>query len=156
MNLAPLSRSLMLACALWPVAARAQQQQQHVAQPQHTPAQHMATDPLERHLFPPELIMRHQRELGLSADQRTVITRAIQEFQNKTVELQWRMQDQTQRLAELLAKPAVDQAVALQQLDEVLAVEREVKRAHIGLLVQVKNALTPEQQAKLSALHDQP
>jgi len=100
--------------------------------------------------------MRHQRELGLSADQRTVITRAIQEFQNKTVELQWRMQDQTQRLAELLAKPAVDQAVALQQLDEVLAVEREVKRAHIGLLVQVKNALTPEQQAKLSALHDQP
>jgi Spy/CpxP family protein refolding chaperone len=144
----------MLACALWPVAARAQQQQQHPAQPQHTPvAQHMGADPLERHLFPPELIMRHQRELGLSADQRTVITRAIQEFQAKSVELQWRMQDQTQRLAELLAKPAVEQDVALQQLDEVLAVEREVKRAHIGLLVQIKNALTPEQQTKLSALH---
>jgi len=152
-NLARLCRTLIVACALAPVYAVAQQPPH---QAQHTPPpQHMAGDPLERHLFPPELIMRHQRELSLSADQRAVVTRAIQEFQSKSVELQWRMQDQTQRLAELLGKPAVDQTVALQQLDEVLAVEREVKRAHIGLLVQIKNALTPEQQAKLSALHGQ-
>ena len=83
---------------------------------------------------------------------RTAVTRAIQDFQHKTVDLQWTMQDQTQRLAELLDKPAVDQTAALAQLDEVLKVEREVKRAHIGLLVQLKNVLTPEQQAKLSTL----
>jgi len=33
----------------------------------------------------------------------------------------------------------------------MLNVEREVKRAHIGLLIKLKNTLTAEQQAKLSA-----
>lgn len=151
MKLTHLCRSLILAFALAPASAGVAQQPP--PQPQPTPApQHPPEDPLERHLFPPELIMRHQRDIALSAEQRTAITRAIQEFQNKTVDLQWRMQDQTQRLAELLNRPAVEQAVALQQLDEVLNVEREVKRAHIGLLVQIKNALTAEQQAKLTTL----
>ena len=40
---------------------------------------------------------------------------------------------------------------ALAQVDEVLAVEREVKRAHITLLIQIKNTLSAEQQAKLAA-----
>lgn len=38
---------------------------------------------------------------------------------------------------------------ALAQLDKVLDVEREVKRAQIGLMVRIKNKLTPEQQAQL-------
>jgi hypothetical protein len=33
----------------------------------------------------------------------------------------------------------------------LLNVEREVKRVHIGLLIKLKNTLTTEQQAKLSA-----
>ena len=40
---------------------------------------------------------------------------------------------------------------ALAQVDEVLGVEREVKRAHITLLIQIKNTLSAEQQAKLAA-----
>lgn len=156
MKLAHLASSLILAFALAPLSTSVAQQQppphaQHQAAAQHA----HGGDPLEHHLFPPDLIMRHQRDLGLSAEQRTAVTRAIQDFQHKTVELQWNMQDQTQRLAELLDKPAVDQAAALAQLDEVLKVEREVKRAHIGLLVQLKNLLTPEQQAKLSTLREQ-
>jgi len=67
------------------------------------------------------------------------------------VDLQWRMQEQSQRLASLLEKPAVDQAAALAQVDEVLGVEREVKRAHISLLINIKNTLSAEQQAKLAA-----
>ena len=45
----------------------------------------------------------------------------------------------------------VEQAAALAQVDEVLGVEREVKRAHITLLIQIKNTLSAEQQAKLAA-----
>jgi len=37
-------------------------------------------------------------------------------------------------------------------VDEVLGVEREVKRAHISLLIQIKNTLSAEQQAKLAAV----
>jgi Spy/CpxP family protein refolding chaperone len=108
-------------------------------------------DPLARVLFPPELVMQHQQDIGLRAEQRAAITKAIQDFQGKVVDLQWRMQEQSQRLASLLEKPAVDQAAALTQVDEVLSVEREVKRAHITLLINIKNTLSAEQQAKLAA-----
>jgi len=108
-------------------------------------------DPLARVLFPPELVMQHQQDIGLRAEQRAAITKAIQDFQGKVVDLQWRMQEQSQRLASLLEKPAVDQAAALTQVDEVLSVEREVKRAHITLLINIKNTLSAEQQAKHAA-----
>ncbi len=113
-------------------------------------------DPLARVLFPPELVMQHQQDIALRAEQRATITKAIQDFQTKVVDLQWRMQDQAQRLAAQLDKPVVDQAAALAQVDEVLGVEREVKRAHLTLLIQIKNALSAEQQAKLAAARGAP
>jgi len=137
--------SLVSALAVFAIAAAAQQP---VPQPQ--PPQ-PPDDPLARVLFPPELVMQHQQDIGLRPEQRAGITKAIQDFQTKVVDLQWRMQDQAQRLTALLEKPAVDQAAALAQVDEVLGVEREVKRAHITLLIQIKNTLSAEQQARLSA-----
>ena len=95
--------------------------------------------------------MQHQQDIGLRSEQRAAITKAIQDFQSKVVDLQWRMQEQSQRLAAVLDKPAVDQTAALAQVDEVLGVEREVKRAHITLLINIKNTLSADQQAKLAA-----
>ena len=138
-----LRMSLVPALALFVVAAGAAQQPPQLPQPPE--------DPLARVLFPPELVMQHQQDIGLRAEQRAAITKAIQDFQTGVVDLQWRMQEQAQRLATLLEKPAVDQAAALAQVDAVLGVEREVKRAHITLLIQIKNALSAEQQARLAA-----
>jgi Spy/CpxP family protein refolding chaperone len=95
--------------------------------------------------------MQHQQEIGLRPEQRSAITKAIQELQTKVIDLQWKMQEQSQRLGTLLQKPVVDQAAALAQLDEVLGLEREVKRVHVTLLIQIKNTLTADQQAKLTA-----
>lgn len=106
-------------------------------------------DVLARHLFPPELVMQQQAAIALKAEQRAAITRAVRELQAKALELQWQMQDETQRLTELIDRAAVDQAAALAQLDRVIAIEREVKRAHFALLLQIKNMLTAEQQARL-------
>lgn len=117
---------------------------------------HAPDDPLARVLFPPELVMQHQQDIGLRPEQRTAITKAIQDFQSKVIDLQWRMQDQSQRLAALLDKPVVEQAAALAQVDTVLGVEREVKRLHITLLIQIKNTLSVEQQAKLAAARGTP
>jgi Spy/CpxP family protein refolding chaperone len=122
-----------------------------VAHAQQPSAPQAPEDPLARVLFPPELVMQHQQDIALRPDQRSAITKAIQDFQGKVVDLQWRMQEQSQRLAALLDRPVVDQAAALAQVDTVLGVEREVKRLHITLLIQVKNALSAEQQAKLAA-----
>ncbi|HYT81971.1 MAG TPA: periplasmic heavy metal sensor [Gemmatimonadales bacterium] len=107
-------------------------------------------DPLARFLFPPDLVMQQEFAIGLKPEQRGAITQAIQQFQGNVVELQWQMHEETQRLTELLDKTVVDQAAALAQIDKVLAVERGVKRAHIGLLIQIKNQLTAEQQARLA------
>ena len=137
--------SLVLALTVFAIAAAAQQP---------TTPQPQPDDPLARVLFPPELVMQHQQDIALRPEQRAVITKAIQEFQTKVVDLQWRMQDQSQRLATLLEKPSVDQAAALAQVDEVLGVEREVKRAHMALLIQIKNTLSAEQQAKLAAARE--
>jgi Spy/CpxP family protein refolding chaperone len=141
----PFRISLLVALTLCAVAAAMAQQPSPSPQPP-------PDDPLARVLFPPELVMQHQQDIALRAEQRTAITKAIQDFQNKVVDLQWRMQDQSQRLATLLEKPVVDQTAALAQVDDVLGVEREVKRAHITLLIQIKNTLSAEQQAKLTAL----
>jgi Spy/CpxP family protein refolding chaperone len=137
--------SLAVALVVLAVGAAGAQQPQS-PQPGQPPE-----DPLARVLFPPELVMQHQQDIGLRPEQRATITKAIQDFQTKVVDLQWRMQDQSQRLAALLDKPAVDQTAALAQVDEVLGVEREVKRAHLTLLIQIKNALSADQQARLTA-----
>ena len=106
----------------------------------------------DQHLFPPELVMRYGQRIGLQPDQRDAITSAIQDFQSSLVDLQWQMQDETQRLAELLQESSVDEAGVLAQVDRVLDVERQVKRAHLTLLIRIKNALTSEQQTTLKSL----
>ena len=102
-----------------------------------------------RYLFPPELVMQHQQNLRLTPEQRTAITQGIRDFQLKIVELQWKMQDEAQKLTELVQGAKVDEAQTLGQVDRVLGVEREIKRAHMALLIRIKNQLTPEQQDAL-------
>ena len=50
------------------------------------------------------------------------------------------------------APAKTDEVALLAQLDRVLDAERQIKRLQIGLLVWIKNSLTPEQLAKLSAI----
>ncbi len=113
-------------------------------------AQQPGDDPLAGLLFPPELVMQHQADIGLTPEQRTAITKSIADLQARAIDLQWRMQEATQSLASLLGKPVVDQTAALAQLDTVLNLEREVKRAQLTLLIRIKNTLTPEQQGRLA------
>ena len=110
--------------------------------------------PFGRYLFPPELVMRYQQKIGLRPEQRTAITQAITQLQSKMTEEQWRMQEETQKLTELLQPASVNESAVLAQIDRVLGVEREVKRAHMTLLIRIKNTLTREQQATLNALRD--
>jgi hypothetical protein len=46
----------------------------------------------------------------------------------------------------------VDEAAVLAQADKVMGLEREVKKAHLALLVRIKNLLTEAQKAKLTEL----
>lgn len=106
----------------------------------------------ERYLFPPELVMQHQRQLGLTEQQRTALTESITKLQADVVQLQWQLHDASARLGELLEPSKVDAPAALQQVDRILEIERSVKKAHLALLIRIKNTLTVEQQAMLAEL----
>ncbi len=130
--------------ALWPVALLAVVPA--FAQP--TPPR----DPVGENLFPPELVMSHQQEVGLDEAQKTYLRSELLKAQSKFTEIQWQLQDAMEALILLLKKDTVDESQALAQLEKVLNFEREIKRTQIGLLVRIKNKLTPEQQAHLRKL----
>lgn len=108
--------------------------------------------PFMRHLFPPELVMRNQHEVGLSEAQRKAITGAIHDTQGRVLEIQWKLQDESRKLGEMLAAERIDEEAALAQVGRVLDLEEQVKKAHLGLLIRIKNELEPEQRRQLDAL----
>ena len=109
-------------------------------------------DPFARFFIPPELVMQHQAEIALTDAQRNTLMTAIQQAQSKFVEIQFKLAGEGQKITSLLQGPTIDESQTLEQVDRILALEREMKRAQIGLLVRIKNALTPTQQAKLMQL----
>jgi len=108
-------------------------------------------DPLAGNFFPPELIMQHQQALGLNDEQRTYLIGEIQRAQGQATGVQWRLQGALEKLGALVGQERVDEGQVLSQLDSLLALEREMKRIQITLLVRLKNRLTSQQQAYLES-----
>lgn len=113
-------------------------------------------DPLARHLFPPERVMGHAQEIGLDDTQRTAIRKEVQKAQSKFLDLQFDIQTEMETMVRLVKESKVDEPKVLAQLDKVLALEKEIKKTQISLLVRIKNILTPAQQAKLSEMPREP
>ena len=109
-------------------------------------------DPIGQSFFAPELVIQHQEAIGLSAEQKDYFKREIRQAQLKFTELQWKLQDEMEKLVTLVKQPHVEEQQALAQLEKLLAAERDVKREQVTLLVRIKNKLTLEQQGKLSEL----
>ena len=118
--------------------------------PPHPP--HPPMDPLGEAMFPPDMIMQHTRELGLTDEQKTFMRGEIQRTTTRFNELQWQLQDAMEALHETMKSNSVNEQQALAQLDKVLDAEREIKRLHVGMAIRIKNQLTPEQQQKLHTM----
>ena len=109
-------------------------------------------DPIGRFLFPPELIMAHAQELGLQDKDRVAIKDEVGKAQSKFFDLQWQAKEETDKMVKLLQQSPADEAKILAQADRVMALERDIKRTHLTLLVRLRNMLSPEQQAQLQRL----
>jgi Spy/CpxP family protein refolding chaperone len=107
-----------------------------------------------RNFFPPELVMQHQSEIGLQDSQRTALTSAVQQAQAKFMDVQWKLSAESEKMGRLLQSTQVDETQVLEQADRILALEREIKKAQISLMVRIKNTLTAAQQAKLAELRN--
>src|SRR5258705_9779903 len=92
-------------------------------------------DPLGDSIFPPDMIMQHQRELALTDDQKTFMRAEIQRTTTRFNELQWQLQDQMEALHETVKSNSINEQLALSQLDKVLESEREIKRLHMEMAI---------------------
>jgi len=119
---------------------------------QQPPPGHAPHDPVGEALFPPELVMQNQQAIGLDEAQKTFIRSEVLKAQTRFTELQWQLQDAMETLAGLMQQNPVGEQKVMAQLDKILPIEREVKRAQLTLMIRIKNMLTPEQQDKLRQL----
>ena len=128
-------------------------------------------DPLARLFFPPELVLQYASDIRLQAEQRKLIVDAVKSVQGELFELQMQMVERSQELMKALgavrteqraeaeraeSAQRLDEAAVLAEVDKVLAVEREMKRRQMQLLIRIRNALTREQQQRLMVYRDNP
>jgi uncharacterized membrane protein len=96
--------------------------------------------------------MQHQTEISLQDSQRAALTSAVQQAQAKFMDTQWKLSAEGEKMGKLLQGPTVDEAQVLEEVDRILALEREIKRGQIALMVRIKNTLSAAQQAKLAEI----
>ena len=99
--------------------------------------------------------MEHQQEIALRPPQADAIKQAMNEAQQQLVDLQWRLDAESEALGKMLEAEHVDEATVIAKFEQVTALEQQVKKQNFLLLVRVKNQLDAEQQAKLRALRPQ-
>jgi len=108
-------------------------------------------DPIGRYLYPPEAVLGHAQELGLTDAQRKAIRDSVHEMQKRFLDMQFDLEERTETVSRLLQQTPVDEAKVLAAVDEVLRLENQIKKAQLSLLIRIKNQLTPGQVAKLDA-----
>ena len=110
------------------------------------------SDPIGDSFFAPELVMQHQEEIKLTDDQKNFLKTELRKVQMRFTELQWKLQDESEKMVALVKQQHIDEQQTLAQLDKILDAEREIKRLQIALIVKIKNSLTAEQQARLQEI----
>src|ERR1700732_1690713 len=100
--------SVLCACALVFLAAGAARGQQ--------PDQ----DPIGQSFFAPELVIQHQEAIGLNEEQKTYFKTEIRQAQLKFTELQWKLQDEMERMVSLVKQPRVEVQEGLEAVEEGL------------------------------------
>src|SRR5215467_9287314 len=118
------SKTVALVLALSLLFAGAAVAQTVSGGPGESPSQQVTPhDAIGDALIPPDVVMTHQQELGLTDQQRTAIQAAVMNAQQHFLQVQWKLSAAMEKLASILNQPRVDQTKALSQLDAELALE---------------------------------
>lgn len=113
-----------------------------------------STDPFAGAFFPPEVVLVTRDRIGMTKAQQEAFRTDVEKVQPQSSALRARLERETAALSALAKTQPADEAALLTQLDKVLDLERELKHLHLGLLVAIKNLLTPAQQAQLREIVD--
>jgi len=104
-------------------------------------------------LFPPNVILENQEELGLSKDQFTKIRAAVVEVQGSVAEYEWDMREAYMKLMAELDQSPVSEDRVIEYANKALLAENQVKKHQMRMLVLLKNLLTADQIAYLESIH---
>jgi Spy/CpxP family protein refolding chaperone len=105
-----------------------------------------------REFFPPELVMRNQRAIGLTPSQQSAIREEMVRAMPRFTELQWQISAEEETLSNLVKTGSAGEKEIVAQFDKLLAVEAQIKRLQLENLLKVRSILTPDQQESLKAL----
>ena len=111
---------------------------------------------MEKYLYPPELVMEYQDEIGLSAEQKRDVKKAYLDAEVQFVDLKWELQEAQSTLEKELESSEVNEGVAKDKLEAVLQLENRIKVLQLEAQIRVKNLLTYEQKEKLGQLRSTP
>ena len=109
-------------------------------------------DPIGGKLFPPDFIMANADAIGLTGEQRQALHDTMEKAPDRFRDLQQALQKEAEALGKLLEQSAPSQDAVLAQFDKVQNREREIKRAQLTLMLEIRSKLTDEQRAKLAEL----
>lgn len=107
------------------------------------------SDPFAENFYTPEFIKQVHELIGVTEEQKATVGAQIHEIQESIQVIRGALARESATLAELAKADKVNEDKLLAQADKVMALESDVKRAQLQMLIKIKNALTPEQQAKL-------
>jgi hypothetical protein len=110
---------------------------------------------MDRNLFPPEFVLMNQVALGLSTEQVASIKGQVGNTQVQVLDVQVQLHRVTEELHAALENTTVDLIPTLGLASRAMELERQIKMAHLTLMIRVKNLLTEEQQDKARALKPQ-
>lgn len=102
--------------------------------------------------FTARLIVANAAAIGLTDPQRTEIQAAAREAQQTYRQTRFELDNAMTVLAGMATQHPADEAQLLEQLDRILELESQIKRGQLVTLVRTKNALTPDQHARLREL----
>ncbi len=101
------------------------------------------------HFFPPEMVMKRQKAINLTEQQQATIKEEMKKTLAKFTDLEWERNAAEESMLAAAKENPVDEKKTLAEFGKLLAVEDSIKKAHLEMLIRVRNILTTEQQAKL-------
>lgn len=110
---------------------------------------------LREHLVSPKHVLKAQKKLKLTDKQKFALKEAIKKAQSSTLDLQFELQAETEKLVDIVKQNKVDMKKAEAQAKKIMALETKVKLTQLKLSIETKNLLTAKQRVQVQKFAEQ-
>jgi Spy/CpxP family protein refolding chaperone len=109
-------------------------------------------DPLQDIFIPPELVLQHRVDLGLTDQQKQAILSRLDKLRPELEKGQQALQQKVQSMQQLLQDAKLEHPKLVEQFQTILEQENQMKQLQFGMMLLIRETLSPEQRAKAHKL----